>query len=70
MPTSNMRSGKRSPKADNPVGPGIAAVMATMSERRRACSISSSENTEVQPRALAPPSGRPVSGSIGSQACI
>ncbi|CNM12524.1 Uncharacterised protein [Mycobacterium tuberculosis] len=33
MPTSNNRSGYRFPKALSPVGPGIAAVMATMSRR-------------------------------------
>jgi len=33
MPTSNRRSGNSCPNAVSPVGPGIAAVMATMSRR-------------------------------------
>ena len=48
IPTSNMRSGNRSREFESPVGPGIAAVIATMSSRRSAWAISSSENTDVQ----------------------
>ena len=61
MPTSKVRSGKRSPKAARPVGCSIAAVMATTSGRSVPTRTSSSENASVQGRpvfrTLAPLSG-------------
>jgi hypothetical protein len=69
IPTSNSRSGKRSPNADRPVGPGIAAVIATISRRRAAFWISASENTEVHPGGDAAVE-RPVTGSMTPVECI
>ncbi|SKY06696.1 Uncharacterised protein [Mycobacteroides abscessus subsp. abscessus] len=69
MPTSNMRSGYFSPKGASPVGPGIAAVIATTSGRVAPASSSAAENTDVQSCAdtdLA----RPVLGSITPVECI
>ena len=47
MPTSKKRSGKRAWKGSSPVGPGIAAVMATTRGSRSATASSASENAWV-----------------------
>ena len=47
MPTSIIRSGKRSSKGSRPVEPGMAAVMATTSGRTSASLMSASENACV-----------------------
>ena len=62
MPTSKVRSGNSAQNLSSPVGPIIAAVIATTSGRRRPISTSSAENTDVQVVPLVP-SGWPVSGS-------
>ena len=62
IPTSIVRSGNSLSKAASPVGPIIAAVIATISSRSRAISINSVEKILVQLVALLA-SGAPVSGS-------
>ncbi|SKS55043.1 Uncharacterised protein [Mycobacteroides abscessus subsp. abscessus] len=69
IPTSNSRSGKRSPNLLSPVGPGMAAVIATILRCSLATSMSASENTEVQPGAEAL-IARPVFGSMTPVECI
>ena len=47
MPTSMTRSGARASKASSPVGPGIAAVMATTRGSLWASASSAFENASV-----------------------
>ena len=54
MPTSNMRSGKRSPKGSRPVESGMAAVMATSSGCSSPSLMSASEKAAVYEPGLAP----------------
>ena len=69
MPTSKKRSGNSAPNLSRPVGPAMAAVIATMSLRSRPALSSSLENTEVQP-GCASNTGFPVTGSIMPVECI
>src|SRR5690606_9489052 len=64
MPTSNVRSGKRSAKRDRPVGASMAAVMATRAGCRAPSSASSAPNTSVQV-GEAGPSARGTAGVAG-----
>ena len=54
MPTSKQRSGKASANGASPVGPSIAAVIATTSARSRPSSSIVSANTAVQPDGVGP----------------
>ncbi len=47
MPTSKKRSGKRAWNASSPVGPGMAAVSATMRESSSAAASSAREKASV-----------------------
>ena len=69
MPTSKHRSGYASAKGTSPVGPSIAAVIATMSGRVAPSATISSAKTCVHPTD-AGPVGRPVSGSNAAGLCI
>ena len=69
IPTSKNRSGYLARNALRPVGPGIAAVIATTSRRSDAIWMSVSENVAVQP-GPGTDRARPVSGSMTPQACI
>ena len=69
MPTSMHRSGNASANGASPVGPSIAAVIATTSSRTAPILTSSSANTLVQPT-LGGPVGRPVTGSKAAGLCI
>ena len=69
MPTSMQRSGNASANGARPVGPSIAAVIATTSGRRAPSATISSENTLVQ-LTDGGPVGRPVSGSKADGLCI
>ena len=62
MPTSIVRSGKFCANLSNPVGPSIAAVIATTFELSRPIAVISSEKTFVQEGADAF-RGFPVTGS-------
>lgn len=69
MPTSYMRSGNRSANADSPVGPGMAAVMATTSSWSSPTAHSSSAKIFVQE--VPDDAGAfPVSGSILPMPCM
>ena len=69
MPTSKNRSGNRCRNLESPVGPGMAAVIATMSRRLAPYSISDSANVDVQP-GPGTDVASPVSGSMTPQECI
>ncbi len=69
MPTSMQRSGYSAPNFASPVGPSMAAVMATTSGRRAPSATISSEKTLVQPTD-AGPVGMPVAGSNAAGLCI
>ena len=69
MPTSTMRSGKRSSNGSRPVEPGIAAVMATSSGRASASLISASENAWVYDDLLGDRAPGPVARSNTGLSC-
>ena len=69
MPTSMQRSGNAFENGTSPVGPSIAAVIATTSDRRAPSATISSANTLVQ-LTDGGPVGRPVSGSNAAGLCI
>ena len=69
MPTSKQRSGNCLANLSSPVGPSIAAVMATTSARSPPMRTSSSEKTLVQ-LVGAGEVGAPVSGSMTLTWCI
>jgi hypothetical protein len=63
------RSGNALANGASPVGPSMAAVIATMSGLRAPSATSSCENTLVQPTEGGPV-GSPVSGSKADGLCI
>ena len=63
MPTSKNRSGQRAWKGNSPVGPGIAAVMATTSSRSSAISSIDSLKASVYPLRARDDSVGPTAGS-------
>ncbi len=69
MPTSRQRSGNAAANGARPVGPSIAAVIATTSGRREPSATISVANTLVQP-IEGGPVGSPVSGSKAAGLCI
>ena len=74
IPTSMNRSGNRASKGSRPVGPGMAAVMATRLGSVSACSSSDRVKASVKVvggmPAASPETGASVSGVAGAAATV